>query len=391
MIKPNISILSVFILLLAFSCKSVKKETEEKEGPEDKTITTAEFTPVQYKNAGIKLGKIEYKNLREIVKASGYLAVPPRNKASVAPVMGGVIKEIHVLEGSYVKQGQLLAKLQHPEFIKLQEEYIKALAGFSFLEKEYARQKELRAGNVNAEKVLQQTESDYQAARGRVHSLEAQLEMLSLDVRSVAEGNISLLVPVYSPINGYIGHINTSIGSFAEPNQPVFDIVDNSKVHVDLMVYEKDIYKVKSGQKVDFVLTNQDNQQIRGEIFGVSKSFENETKALVVHANIVQKTVELIPGMFVNALIETGSGTVAALPVEAIVHEAGKDYIFIKADHEEPGEKNIVFRRMEVKTGTSDLGYMEVSPMEEMSADAEIAIEGTFYIQSVFKPGVDEE
>jgi cobalt-zinc-cadmium efflux system membrane fusion protein len=215
--------------------------------------------------------------------------------------------------------------------------------------------------------------------------------MLSLDVQKIAKGNIIALVPLNSPISGYVGHINASIGTFAEPNRPIFDIVDNSKVHVDLMVYEKDIYKVKPNQKVDFVLTNQGNEIIQGKIFGISKSFENETKALTVHASILGKSPELIPGMFVNALIETGSGSVPALPVQAVVNEAGKEYIFIKTANENSSEENIVFKRIEIKSGLEDLGYVEILPLDKLPPDAEIAVKGTFYIHSVFKPGVDEE
>lgn len=389
--KKQSYILSILLLvLLVIACTQRKSEPEENE-EENETVTEASFTPVQYKNAGIELGRVAYKNLRNVVKSSGYLEVPPQNKASVAPVMGGIIKEISVLEGNYVKKGQLLASLEHPDFVKLQEEYIKALADFTYLEIEYARQKELSAGNVNAQKVLQQTESSYNIARGHVHSLEAQIQMLSLDVQEIAKGNINALVPLNSPISGYVGHINASIGTFAEPNRPIFDIVDNSKVHVDLMVYEKDIYKVKPKQKVDFVLTNQGNEIIQGKIFGISKSFENETKALTVHASILGKSLELIPGMFVNALIETGSGSVPALPVQAVVNEAGKEYIFIKTANENPSDKNIVFKRIEIKSGLEDLGYVEILPLDELPPDAEIAVKGTFYIHSVFKPGVDEE
>ncbi|KJF43608.1 efflux RND transporter periplasmic adaptor subunit [Draconibacterium sediminis] len=380
----------IFLVLLQYSCTQGQHETVENE-EENEVVTEAIFTPVQYKNAGIELGHIEYKNLRNVVKSNGYLEVPPQNKANVAPVMGGIIKEIYVLEGNYVKKGQLLAKMEHPDFIKLQEAYIKALADFDYLEKEYARQKELSVGNVNAEKILQQTESNYKAARGQVHSLEAQLKMFSLDIEEIANGHIIPFVPLNSPINGYVGHINASIGTYTEPNQPIFDIVDNRKVHVDLMVYEKDIYKVKPGQKVDFVLTNQGSEIIKGKIFGISKSFEDETKALVVHANIMGKSPELIPGMFVNALIETGSDSVPAVPVQAVINEAGKEYIFIKAANVEPSDENIVFKRVEIKTGLEDLGYVEILPLDNLPPDSEIAIKGTFYIHSVFKPGVDEE
>ncbi len=379
----------LFLTFFILSCSQENKDIAEDN--ENNVITQAEFTPIQYKNSGIQLGHIEYKNLRNVVNSSGYLEVPPQNKASVSPVMGGAVKEIYVLEGNYVKKGQLLAKLEHPDFIKLQEEYIKAMAEFNYLEKEYERQKELSVANVNAEKIFQQTESNYISARGLLHSLEAQIKMLSLDIQSIKEGNIIPMVSLYSPISGYVGHINANIGTFAEPNQAIFEIVDNSMVHVDLMVYEKDIYKVKTGQMVNFILINQGIESIKGKIFGISKNFENETKALTVHAKILGKAPELIPGMFVNALIETSSDTVQSLPEGAVVNEAGKSYIFIKDNGKEIGENAIVFHRIEIRTGLNDLGYVEILPLENLPSDAEIAIKGTFYIQSVFKPGVDVE
>lgn len=388
--KHTFILLLITLVLSMTACTQGNNETQENE-EENLAVTEAVFNPVQYKNAGIELGQIEYRNLRSVVRSSGYLEVPPQNKARVTPVMGGIIRDIYVLEGNYVKKGQLLATMAHPDFIRLQEEYIKSLAEFNFLEKEYARQKELHTSNVNAGKVFQQTESNYLIARGKVHSLEEQLKMLSLDVQAISGGSIVPVVPLHSPINGYVGHIHACIGTYAEPGKSIFDIVDNSKVHVDLMVYEKDIYKVQPGQQVDFVLTNQGTGSIRGKIFGVSRSFENETKALAVHASIVGHAPELIPGMFVNALIETGSDSVPALPVQAIVNEAGKEYIFIRVENEGYMNENIVFKRVEVRTGTEDLGYAEIHPLDDLPDDALIAVRGTFYIHSLFKPGMDLE
>jgi len=382
---------SLFILvILATACAPGGNEQPENE-EENEKVTEARFTPVQYKNAGIELGRIEYRNLRSVVPSGGYLEVPPQHKAAVAPVMGGMIKKIFVMEGNEVRKGQILARLEHPDFVKLQEQYIEALAGFSYLEKEYARQKELSSGYVNAEKVFQQTESDYQAVRGQVRSLEAQLRMLSLDIQKVAEGNILPTVPLYSPINGSVSHINGSIGALAEPGKPIFDIVDNSQVLVGLAVYEKDIYRVKPGQGVEFVLPGQGNEVIRGSIFGVGNILENDTKALAVHASIKGRSKGLIPGMFVNALIEIGSDSVPSLPRQAVVTEAGKKYIFIKDKEGSAPFGDIIFRRIEIETGLEEMGYVEVLPLEEFAPDSEIAVEGTFHIHSVFKPGVDQE
>jgi cobalt-zinc-cadmium efflux system membrane fusion protein len=128
-----------------------------------------------------------------------------------------------------------------------------------------------------------------------------------------------------------------------------------------------------------------------GRIFGVGNSLEEDTKALAVHASITDRSKGLIPGLFVNALIETGTDSVPALPQQAVVAEAGRKYLFVKDGEEGSTGGEIVFRRIEIETGLEELGYVEVLPLEEIAPDAEIAVKGTFHIHSVFKPGVDQE
>ncbi len=110
-------------------------------------------------------------------------------------------------------------------------------------------------------------------------------------------------------------------------------------MHVDLLVYEKDLQKVKPNQTVRFVLTNQDNAEIRGKIFSVGKAFENETKSVAVHADILNDKQILIPGMYVNALIDIGKNKVNALPVDAVIKADGREFIFVLEDEEAKTEK----------------------------------------------------
>jgi cobalt-zinc-cadmium efflux system membrane fusion protein len=173
-------------------------------------------------------------------------------------------------------------------------------------------------------------------------------------------------------------------------------------MHVDLLVYEKDLQKVKPGQQVRFTLTNQDNTEIMGKIFSIGKAFENETKSVAVHADILNEKQLLIPGMYVNALIDAGINKVQSLPEEAIVKADGREFIFIlekveeekehdeKAghdhndDHEHSEEAGKVyhFQRIEVKTGTKQLGYVQVTLLQNIPANAQIVLKGAYYIQS---------
>jgi cobalt-zinc-cadmium efflux system membrane fusion protein len=203
-------------------------------------------------------------------------------------------------------------------------------------------------------------------------------------------------VSVSAPIAGTIGHIIVNTGTFAETGKPLMQIIDNSKIHCDLTVYEKDLFKVKVGQKVNFILTNQNNQSIQGKIYGINKSFEDDSKGIVVHAIIEgANTYKLIPGMYVTALIDVGNQQTLAAPVDALVRSEGKDYIFLVDDEKGAKGKDgrpIAFKKVEVVAGESELGFVQITPLENLSDSAWIVKKGAFYLLSKEKAkGGDDE
>jgi cobalt-zinc-cadmium efflux system membrane fusion protein len=362
-----------------------------------------ELTSAQIKAVGIQIGNIEHKNLNSVIKASGQLVVPPQNKADVNVLVGGIIKQINVMEGQAVSKGQVLVSLENTEFIKMQQEYLTAKNSFVFTQAEYQRQKELSAANAGTGKNLQQVEADYNAEKSKIITLEKQLQQLGINPASVANGNIISQVAIVAPIKGTIGHIAVNTGTYAEPGKPLMQIIDNSQIHCDLIVYEKDLFMVKIGQKVNFILTNQNNQEIQGEIYGVNKSFEDESKGIIVHAVIKNAAkYRLIQGMYVTALIDVGKQQVSAVPVDAVVRSEGRDYIFVaraengQADtvRNEKGKENeetIHFKKVEVISGVSELGFIEIRPIDKLPENSKIVTKGAFYILSKSKGSAEED
>ena len=368
---------------------------EEHEG-EAITAKEVELNQAQFNASDIELGTFEMKNLSAVINANGYTKLPPQNQADVSVLVTGVVRSINVIEGQFVKKGQTIAVIESLEFTKLQEAYLTSKSNLEYLTTEYERQKTLNDENVNTKKALQLAKSDYETEKARNASLKKQLSTLNL---SGSGGAISTM-SVKAPISGYITEVNVKIGTNAEPGKPMFTIVDNSKMHVDLLVYEKDLQKVKTGQTVRFILTNQDNVEIKGKIFSIGKAFENETKSVAVHADILNDKQILIPGMYVNALIDIGLNNVKALPVDAVVKADGREFIFVLEEHakeedhdEEAGHdhndghghtegKTYHFQRIEVKTGTTQLGYVQVTILQDIPANAQIVLKGAYYIQS---------
>jgi cobalt-zinc-cadmium efflux system membrane fusion protein len=344
-----------------------------------------------------------------VVKSSGQLEVPPQNKADVNSLVSGIIKKVLVLEGNYVRQGQTVAILENTDIVKLQQDYLMLKKEFVYTEQEYQRQKELNTESAGTGKVFQQAASKYETDKARLQGMETQLRQLNISPASVADGKFVNQIPITAPISGVIGHIPIKTGSYIDMQTSLMDIVDNSQVHCDLQVYEKDLFKVKNGQTVEFILTNQNNKQITGTIFGINQSFENENKSVIVHAKINNTgSIKLLPGMYVSALINVGNQTVQAVPVDAVVSAEGKTFIFIVSGEEEKeaekeakekpekdtdtkAEKHIQLKKVEVTTGVTELGYIEITPLEELPKGVKIVTKGAFYVLSKAAGGEEEE
>ena len=398
-------ILTLLLLVLISACGSSDPAEVEKEEHSDSKNKEVELNQAQYDASNIQLGDFELKNLSAVINANGYTKLPPQNQADVSVLVAGLIKKINIIEGQFVKQGQTLAVIESMEFTKIQEAYLTSKSNLELMQLEYERQKTLNEGNANSKKALQKAKSEYEIEKARYNSLKKQMNTLNLSSSEKATSTME----IKAPISGYVTDINIKIGTNAEPGQTLFSIVDNSKMHVDLLVYEKDLQKVKVGQTIIFILTNQDNTEIKGKVFSIGKAFENETKSVAVHADIINDKQTLIPGMYVNALINVGSQQVKALPVDAVVKADGREFIFVlEEDHaeeegheeeahdheaghshddghaheEEVHEKTYHFKRIEVKTGTIQLGYVQVTVLQDLPKNAKIVLKGAYYIQS---------
>ena len=401
----NLSIL-FSILFVLFSCG--EKKTEESGHEEEKSENQVALTAAQFKTVGVEIGTIENRNLNLVIKANGYTTVPPQNMANISTLIGGTVKDIFVLEGTFVNKGKVLATIQNLDVVEMQEDYSSAIANIEYLQLEFNRQKKLSDQNVNPRKVFQEVKAKLAVERARAQAAKNKLQALNMSTNGAS------LVPIVSPISGYVGKISIAKGAFAETGVLLFEVVDNSQMHLDLNVYEKDLGSISVGQEVDFVLTNQSNKSIKGKIFGINKSFSNESKTVAVHAKINTEDAKgLISGMYVSANINITNATVPALPKDAVVKNGDKYFVYVQQLHqdkvigkkaeahlhkegeahseeaagEEEGHNEVLFKAIEVIPGTTDLGYTEVKFVEKIPADAKIVVKGAFYLLSAMKGG----
>ena len=378
------------------------KPEEEGHTDEHENKNTATLTEEQIKSIGVELGVIEDKQLTAALKTNGVLKVPNQNKASVNSIYSGVIKSLSIQPGNVVRKGQVIATVANPEFIQVQSDYLSVNGKIVMAELEVKRQKELNAGNAGALKNLQAAETELRTLRTLKSTLQQQIQLMGINPARLSSGKLISVLAITSPISGVVSNVMVKMGSYVDVSTAVAEIVDNSQLHLDLFVYEKDLPKLKNNQLIHFTLTNNPGKEYDAQIFSLGSSFEGESKAVTVHAMVQGDKTGLIDGMNITAAISLEKATVPAVPTEAIITIAGQDYIFMLTDKhaedehtagskdsikhdakEEPEhgeEKGLTFEIIPVAKGTTDVGYTEITLLKEIPKGAKIVVKGAFFV-----------
>src|SRR5690606_30151658 len=114
------------------------------------------------------------------------------------------------------------------------------------------------------------------------NGLRMQLVMLNISPEKVEAGDVTSSVTIFSPISGSITQVNVTKGSYVAPATPIIEIVDNDHIHIELSVFEKDIMKVKKGQKIDFKVPEASPDTFVAEVYLVGTSIGKE-RTIMVH------------------------------------------------------------------------------------------------------------
>ena len=337
----------------------------------------------QIKAIGLITGTMEQRGLKTALKANGRLVLPPDKSAQVSVLIGGIVRDIPVQEGQRVEKGQVLATLENIEFLQLQQDYLETQANLVLLTADLKRQQDLHTDQINATKTLERAIAELTSAKARVATMGAKLRMFGTDPARLSPEAISSTYALRTPISGNLTHIAITLGQFAEPNKPLFDVVDNRGLHIDLNVFEQDLARVQVGQQVVFGHAGEPVGQHTATIYGMNKAFERDQQAIIVHATLDDTAEELLPGMYIEALIMTDSTQAWSLPSEAVVSNGDEHFIFVEGGPS-------TFKQVQVRTGASELGYTEIVLLGELPADAKVVLKGAYYLLGELTKGSGE-
>jgi HlyD family secretion protein len=322
----------------------------------------------------VDLVKVESRGIHPTILAPGTLAY--RTEVNLTSELTGRVDTIAIKEGDSVEKGQLLLTLD-PEIYRNAVDRAEAgvrqgritidqqRAALALRQKQFERSRKLVAERLidqgsfdetrNQLKVaslaLETSQEDYRRAQSALQ--DAQQQLAKTDIRS--------------PISGRIVSLPIKVGETAVPSTSAFagaqlaTIADTSRIQAELKVDEADIARVVVGQSADVYPAAYPDQALKGKVerIALAPTVEGQGRAYQVTVALsVPPKLELRSGMSVRAEIVLGDGgKLPAVPVEAIVTEAGEDkqavqYVWkVEAD---------IAHKTRVETGLSDDAWQAV-------------------------------
>jgi len=370
-------IYSILFLLVILSCGSNEKEAEvsiESQSHHEEIVVSTS----QFESENMILGKPSTQDFNQTVTTTGFIDVPPSSRASITTFMEGYIKNTPLLIGDEVKKGQLLVTLENPEFVELQQNYLEVSNQLTYLKSEFERQETLYKENITSQKNYLKAESDYKSNQAHYNGLKQKLKMLNINPSNVEKGEISSTINLYAPIAGSITKVNVSNGSYVSASKEILEIVNTNHIHLELMVFEKDILKIKKEQPINFKVPEASDNIFNAEVYLVGTSIDPTNRTIKVHGHIEDdENSPFVTGMFVEAQIVTGSSSENALPKEAVAEIDGVFYALVLQKQ----EGGYIFKKTEVKVGKQTEAFVEVLNTQDFK-DKQVLTKGAFMLLS---------
>jgi membrane fusion protein, multidrug efflux system len=251
---------------------------------------------------------IRPKDLVDGINISGSLI--PNEEVNLSFETSGKITGIYFDEGSHVRKGELLAKINDSQ---LQAQLKKLTAEQKLTEDRLSRQKVL----YEKEAISEET---YQEADANLTKLCAEIEEVNAKIAQTE---------LRAPFNGIVGLRQVSLGAFTSPNSNIATLTSIDKLKVEFSVPERYAGVLQNGAKLTFTVEG-DQQPHEATVYATNSKVDADTRTFTVRAIYNNSDEKLVPGRYVSVSLNTRTyKNTMAVPSEAIVSEMGIDKVFL--------------------------------------------------------------
>ena len=305
------------------------------------------------KLADIQTTVVEKGNPAKTIFLQGKIEADERNIAELTARFGGRLEKLFVnFTGERVQKGQKLATIYSPELVTAQRELLEA-----------ASIKESRPRIYNAAK-----------AKLKLWDLN-EAQILAIEEK----GEPKLYFDILSPINGTVMKRHVAVGDYVKMGDPLFKVVNLSKVWVMFDAYEADLPWIEKGDRVEFTVEALPGKKFNAKVSFIDPFINPQMRTAKVRVEIRNPEDKLKPGMFANGTLHStiaAKGNELLIPKSSILWTGKRSVVYVKVpDRESP---SFLYREIELGPEAGNF-YVVADGLEE---GEEIATNGVFKIDA---------
>jgi membrane fusion protein (multidrug efflux system) len=280
----------------------------------------------------VEVSQVKAIALQDDAQAVGSLR--SRQSVTLRPEVAGRISQIGFAEGQRVRKGQLLVQLDD---VLQKAELSQAQAQLSIARANLQRNEELVAQAFVAQRVLDESRAALQVAEAQVALAQARLARMR----------------VLAPFDGTVGLRNINLGEYVKDGADLVNLEDTSQLTVDFRLPERYQTRIATGQAVKVELDALPGRSFNARVQAVDPLLDANGRSIAVRAVLPPTPAsELRPGMFARVTTVFATNDAAlVVPEEAIVPQAGKQYVVTLVQEGEGDGAKRVSRRVEVQLG----------------------------------------
>jgi len=307
----------------------------------NRPASTADVPPPGAAEQPVETMPVKTMRLQETVSLVGTIAA--NESASLRAEIPGTIIEIAFQEGSAVKRGDLLVRLDTRE---LEAQLEETRASFELAERTLERTRSLASENAVSRLELDTATAGHARLRAAIDLL-----MVRIDKSSIT-----------APFDGFAGARTHSVGDFLTPEYVVTTIDDLSRLKVEMDVPERFLPLLQPGATFTITTaTANSDSGVSDEMYFVSPRIDATTRATAVKGYVLDPPPHLKPGMFANITLILNTVEDALVVPETAILSTARGTVVITPGTNDAGETIAEF--IPVKTGIRQPGIVQITPV----------------------------
>lgn len=276
--------------------------------------------------------------------------VEPVNEADITINSSGKLKHLNIDLGSEVKKGQVIGSIDNSlNQINLQSTQLLV----DKYERDFNNYKELYKGNAASENDYINAKYNYENAKTQVAQIRQKIE----------DGNL------VAPVGGVIVKKNVEEGEFVNVGAVVATVVNTSTLKANVMVSEKDIYRLKTGMPVSILCDIYPGKTFKGNIRYISPKGD-ESHNYQVEVTVENQTASALKaGTFVRVKFDIkNSAKTLQIPKKALAEGLKNPFVYVVNGNTAEMRKLVLGR----ESGENVEVLSGISPEEEVIISGQI-------------------